>query len=534
MNDLKETLRNLMKKIFSKEPVSEVENHSPILIHGTLQKNIQHLKDTFGKSEDLILRKIKIGKQKNIEVVIIYIDGLAKTESISNFIMESIMLDFTALELENEASSTNDLLNFIKESILTASEVKDITDFATIGSSILSGDTVILIDGYNRGFSISTAGWQERGVEEPTSQTVVRGPKEGFTENFRTNTTLVRRKIKSSNLWIETKQVGKVTQTNVGIMYINGIANEKVVDEVRSRIDRIQIDAILESGYIEELIQDKTFTPFPTVYNSERPDVIAAGLLEGRVAIVVDGTPFVLLVPGLFTQYFQSAEDYYHRSDFGLIRFLRYIALFLALLGPSFYIAITTFHQEMLPTQLLMSIAAQREGVPFPAFVEAVMMEIAFEILREAGVRMPRAVGQAVSIVGALVIGQAAVEAGIVSAAMVIVVSITAIANFSFPAFNMAISIRILRFAFMFLAASFGLFGITVGLLIILLQLCNLKSFGIPYLTPMAPFFLKDQKDTIIRFPHWSLFSRPRLVSQKNMTREQTPPPTKSAPRRRK
>ena len=231
-------------------------------------------------------------------------------------------------------------------------------------------------------------------------------------------------------------------------MFIKGIVNDKVVEEVRKRLDRIDIDGILESGYIEELIQDETYTPFPTVYNTERPDVIAAGLLEGRIAILVDGTPFVLLVPALFTQYFQSAEDYYQRSDFGLLRMLRYLALFIALLGPSLYIAITTFHQEMLPTALLISLAAQREGVPFPAFIEALMMEVTFEILREAGVRMPRAVGQAVSIVGALVIGQAAVEAGIVSAAMVIVVSITAIANFSFPSFNMAISIRILRFVF--------------------------------------------------------------------------------------
>jgi spore germination protein KA len=522
-----------MKKIVKKESASDIKVHATKeCIYSSLQQNIQHLKDTFGKSADLITRKIKIGKRKNIEVGIFYIDGLVKTEFISNFIMESIMLDSTVLELDNH--STMDLLNFVKESVLTASEVKDITDFATLCSSILSGDTVILIEGYNNGFSISTAGWQERSIEEPTSQTVVRGPKEGFTENFRTNTTLIRRKIQNPNLWLETKKVGKVTQTNVGIMYINGIANEKVVDEVRARIERLNIDGLLESGYIEELIQDKTFTPFPTVYNTERPDVIAAGLLEGRVAIIVDGTPFVLLVPSLFIQYFQSAEDYYHRSDFGLLRILRYLALFLALLGPSLYIAITTFHQEMLPTPLLISISAQREGVPFPAFVEAMMMEIAFEILREAGVRMPRAIGQAVSIVGALVIGQAAVEAGIVSAAMVIVVSITAIANFSFPAFNMAISIRILRFAFMLFAASFGLFGITVALLIILLHLCNLRSFGIPYLTPMAPFIFKDQKDTIMRFPLWGLFARPRLVSQKNITREHTPSPVKSAPRTRK
>lgn len=533
MSRLKESLLDILERFFKESPSPTKKEDAKLLIHLRLQENIEHIKDTFGKSNDIITRKIKVGKQRNIEVGVFYIDGLVKTDFISDFILESFMLDSRSLEPENKIDTTKDFLTFFKDSVLTASEIKDISDLETVCSSILSGDTVILIDGYQQGYSVSTAGWEDRGVEEPTSQTVVRGPKEGFTENFRTNTALVRRKIKDPKLWLETKQVGRVTKTNVGMMFIKGIANEKVVEEVRTRIEQIDIDGILESGYIEELIQDKTSTPFPTIYNTERPDVIAAGLLEGRVAILVDGTPFVLLVPALFTQYFQSAEDYYHRSDFGLIRLLRYLALILALLGPSLYIAVTTFHQEMLPTDLLISIAAQREGVPFPAFIEALMMEIAFEILREAGIRMPRAVGQAVSIVGALVIGQAAVEAGIVSAAMVIVISITAIANFSFPAFNMAIAIRILRFGFMFLAASFGLFGITVGLLIILLHLCSLRSFGIPYMTPMAPFIAKDQKDTIVRFPFWGLFARPRLISQQNVIREQTTQSAKPTSRRR-
>ncbi|MGZ4133809.1 MAG: spore germination protein, partial [Tumebacillaceae bacterium] len=251
-------------------------------------------------------------------------------------------------------------------------------------------------------------------------------------------------------------------------------------------------------------------------------------LMEGRVAILVDGTPFALLVPALFVQFFQAAEDYYQRADIGtLLRLLRFLSFFIALLAPSLYIAISTFHQEMLPTSLLISLAAQREGVPFPAFVEAMIMEIIFEILREAGVRMPRSVGQAVSIVGALVIGQAAVEAGLVAPAMVIVVSLTAISNFVFPSFNMAISIRIIRFLLMFLAASFGLYGVTMGLIALVLHLCSLRSFGVPYLAPMAPFILDDQKDALFRPPQWALFSRPRLLSQKNIYREKNPAPEK-------
>ena len=304
-------------------------------------------------------------------------------------------------------------------------------------------------------------------------------------------------------------------------MYLNGIVNDKLVEEARIRLGRIDIDAVFESGNIEELIQDETFTPFPTLYNTERPDVIAAGIMEGRIAILVDGTPFVLMAPALFTQFYQSAEDYYQRADFAtLLRLLRYVCFFISLLAPSLYIAITTFHQELLPASLLISLAAQREGIPFPAFIEAVVMEITFEILREAGVRLPKTVGQAVSIVGALVIGQAAVEAGLVSPAMVIIVAITAISNFVIPSFNMGITIRILRFLLMLIAASFGLFGVTVGLIAIVLHLCSLRSFGIPYMSPMAPFILADQKDTIFRFPQWALYARPRLISQKNNIRE--------------
>ncbi|MGM0879256.1 MAG: spore germination protein [Bacillota bacterium] len=504
-------------------------------LKSSLEENIQQVKETLGNSRDIIIREIVIGKEGKIKAGIFYTDGLVDTKSIQNFIMESLMLDIRGLELEQKVSSGQDTLHIIKDLVLAVGDIQDVMDFDTLFNSLLSGNTILLLDGYVQGFSIGMSEWENRGVTEPSSQTVIRGPKEGFSESLRTNTALIRRKIKDPRLWLENRKIGRVTKTDVAIMYIKGIVNDKVVEEVRSRLDRIDIDSILESGNIEELIQDETYTPFPTIYNTERPDVVAAGLLEGRVAILVDGTPFVLLVPVIFGQFFQAAEDYYQRADFGtLIRCLRYLCFFIALLGPSLYIAITTFHHEMLPTPLLISLAAQREGVPFPAFIEALMMELAFEILREAGIRMPRAVGQAISIVGALVIGQAAVEAGIVSAAMVIVVSITAISSFVFPAFNMAITIRMLRFIMMGLAASFGLFGITVGVIALILHLCSLRSFGVPYMSPFAPFILSDQKDSIFRLPLWRLSSRPRLISQKNVTREQNPPTTKPEPRKLK
>ncbi|MDF2903620.1 MAG: GerA spore germination protein [Bacillus sp. (in: firmicutes)] len=515
----------------SSQQETQVDNGEQLT--GFFDEDLQKIKDTFVKSTDVIVREFKVRTEKSIKAVIIYTDGLADTTAIQNFILESLMNDASHPNLKNEFLHHHSLFDWVKNSLLTIGDIREVNNFTDLYTSVLSGNTVILLDGYSGAISASTGGWEDRGVSETASQTVVRGPRESFSENIRTNTALIRRKIKDSNLLCEQKQIGRITKTNIAVMYIKGIVTDSVVEEVHQRLDRIDIDGILESGYIEELIQDDTYSPFPTISNTERPDVVAGNLLEGRVAIVVDGTPFVLLVPALFIQSFQVAEDYYQRADVAtLLRMLRIICFLIALVGPSFYIAVTTYHQEMLPTPLLISLAAQREGVPFPAFVEAVMMEITFEILREAGIRMPRAVGQAVSIVGALVLGQAAVEAGIVSASMVIVVSITAIANFVFPAYNMAIAVRILRFGMMMFAATFGLYGITIGLLALLLHLNSLRSFGIPFMAPFGPFILEDQKDTIFRLPQWALFSRPRLINQNNVKRANNAPPTKPAPRK--
>ncbi|USK32043.1 spore germination protein [Bacillus sp. F19] len=489
------------------------------LLGTNLNVNIQHVKQLLGNSSDLVIREIQIGKGRLIKACIFYTDGLVDTNSIQNYIMKSLMLDDQDLLL----SSEQNIVQVLKDRILAVGDIQDVTEFSSLMTSLLSGDVILLLDGYSQGFKISMRGGKDRGVMESTTETVVRGPKEGFTENLRTNSALIRRKIKTPHLWLETKKIGRETVTDVGIMYIDGIANDKVIKEVHRRLDRIEIDGILESGYIEELIQDEALSPFPTVYYSERPDKIAAELLEGKVAILVDGTPIVLVVPALFVSFIQAAEDYYQRADIStLIRLLRFFSLFIALLGPSLYIAITTFHQEMLPTGLLINLAAQREGVPFPAFIEALMMEAAFEILREASLRMPKAIAQAISIVGTLVIGSAAVEAGIVSPAMVIVVAITAISSFVLPSFAMSMSIRMLRFPMMALAASFGLFGILIGFIALILHLCSLRSFGIPYMSPFGPFIKEDITDTIVRAPRGRMLFRPRLISQKNIRREQT------------
>lgn len=499
-------------------------------LHVNLEENLQQIRQTLGHSTDIIIRKVPIGQEGAQTIALLYTDGLADDKGIINFIMKSVMLNLkSSKDADREIAVASNVLQALKDYALTVGDIRDLTDFDALYNALLSGDAVILIDGQAQGVAADASGWKERGVTEPATENVVRGPREGFSESLRTNTALIRRKIKSPNLWLETKKIGRVTQTDVGIMYIKGIVNDKMVEEAHARLDRIDVDSILESGYIEELIQDDTYTPFPTVYNSERPDVIAAELLEGKIAILVDGTPFVLIVPAPFVSFLHAAEDYYQRADISsFIRLLRYVGVFIALLGPSLYIAIITFHQEMLPTQLLMSLAAQREAVPIPAFIEALMMEMTFEILREAGVRMPKYIGAAVSIVGTLVIGQAAVEAGLISPAMVIVVSTTAISSFVLPAYNMSIAFRMLRFPIMALAASFGLFGIIVGIIALILHLCSLRTFGVPYMTPFAPLIVTDHKDTILRLPHWMMTSRPHLINQKNKKRRSSTPPQKS------
>ncbi|MBD0382871.1 spore germination protein [Paenibacillus sedimenti] len=521
----RKVINNILKKDAPSTNNYQSDTLRPVLpLSSDLQSNVQTILHSIGKSPDVVIREFAFVQKDETKIAVIYMEGLADEKSVNQFIMEPLKSGNRDAGFDLIITSGADVVEQLKY-ILPVGGIEDVKDIQSLFTAILSGKAIVLADGYDRGVQIGLKGGKERAIEEPTSQTVIRGPKEGFSESISTNIALVRRKILDPELWLESLRIGRVTKTNVSFMYLHGTANDEVVREVRMRLKRIRIDGILESGYIEELIQDKRYTPFPTMFHSERPDVIAAGLLEGRVAIFVNGTPFVLLVPAIFPQFFHAAEDYYQRSDIAtLLRIIRYISFFIALLGPSVYIAITTFHHEMIPSPLLISLTAQREGVPFPAFVEALMMEVTFELLREAGVRLPRAVGQAVSIVGALVIGQAAVEAGVVSAVMVVVVSITAIASFVIPAYNMGIAVRMLRFVFMGLAASFGLYGIIIGLFLFVQHLCKLRSFGVPFMSPYSPVTLADHKDVIFRAPWRRMLTRPWFMSQSNQDRQDSSP----------
>ncbi|WP_040949056.1 spore germination protein [Gorillibacterium massiliense] len=461
---------------------------------GRLPEDISELKTRMGESPDFIVRELVLVSQQHM--AIFYVDGMVDKPALQDSILHPLL---------HRIAEDNVTLTLLQESILDTGEINLVDSYPNALDQIVAGDVLLLLEGSASGLLVAIPGWKDRSIEESKTQSLVRGPQDAFTETLRTNTTMIRRRIRDTRLRLTNFKIGKITKTSVTVMYLEGCADATLIANLTTQLNQIKVDRIIEGQYLEEilLLDMKPLTIFPRIYNTDRPDVIASGIMEGKIAILTDGTPFVLMLPALFTDFIQSAEDYYQTAVYGsLLRLLRYMSLFIGLLAPSIYIALTTFHQDMLPTQLLLSLAAQREGIPFPAFIEAMLMEITFEILREAGIRMPRAVGSAVSIVGTIVIGQAAVDASIVSPAMVIIVSITAIASFIIPAYTMSVPVRLLRFFFMGMAAILGVYGLTIGFIILTVHLCSLQSFGIPYMKPVAPFRKNANRDAIFRFPY--------------------------------
>ncbi|MFA6807516.1 MAG: spore germination protein [Eubacteriales bacterium] len=498
-------------------PVSLEQTESKKLSK-SLEKNLIKLKETFSGNSDVIFREFNIGVHNEcVPAVIIFIDGMVNINIVNENIIKALMVDVRIAE-SIPLNGKKDLIAEIEKYALSAADSKEVNNSEEIIEGILSGDTILLVDGYDVSLKISARGWESRGVTESNTEAVVRGPREGYTETLRTNTVLLRRKIKSKDLIFEGMKIGRFTKTDVCIAYIRGIANEKIVDELKKRLSKIDIDGILESGYIEAFIEDSPFSIFPTIGNTEKPDITAAKLLEGRVAIFTDGTPIVLTLPYLFVETIQNSEDYYSRPwHITFIRWIRFSALISTVFLPAIYIAGQSYHHEMIPTSLLITMAAAREGIPFPVLVEIIIMAIIFEVLREAGVRMPKPVGQAVSIVGALVLGEAAVSAGIVSAPAVIVIAFTGISGFLIYSQND--SITIMRFFFIFLAGFAGLFGILLGVIFVLIHMAGLRSFGVPYLAPIATGTVGDLKDVVIRVPLWMMRNRPSMMGSKNIER---------------
>ncbi len=478
----------------------------------------------FGNTYDLKVEDVNIGERKGVYVFLTSIvDSSAITEKLTDHII---------LSNDNNIASETDWLSFCKKTF-SGSNYHFIQYEEEMIEKIVNGYAILSLDGIRSSIAVKVSVSEKRAIEEPTTQTIIRGPKEGFVEDIETNITLIRTRIRNPALRIEEHIIGSETSTKVYLVYLDGVINKGILEEIRQRIAAIKTNAIFDSSMVEEFIADKTFTPFPLIYNTERPDSTSAHILSGKVALLVDRSPFVLTMPAILNDFVTTTEDFYQPFMMGtFLRFIRYFAFFLALLLPSLYVAMITFHHEMIPTPLMISIVTQREGIPFPAVIEALMMEITFEILREAGVRMPRAVGGTISIVGGLVIGQAAVEAGIVSHIMVIIVALTAISSFVIPVYSFSIGVRLLRFVFIFLAGSFGFYGVLLGLICMVGHLASLRSFGTPYLAPFSPFIMEEHKDSLFRFPIWSMKSRPKSLrtNAPNKQPEAEPPsPTRGA-----
>lgn len=483
-------------------------NLSRLQFTANLDENIARMKEFFKNDNTFICRVVQGRGSPALRAALFFFDGMVQSSSINESLVKPISLwEGTPLPMDQ-----------VIEKVLHIDDCPFDPGMDKVLAAFLYGDTIVLVDGDNRPAVVNTKGFEKRGTEEPDNEKVLRGPREGFTEAFMGNLGLIRRRLRTPHLRFEFLETGSVSHTTVSVCYIDGIADKDVLSDVKKRIQSIDLDAVLDSNYLNEIIRDNRYSPFPTAGFTERPDIVAAKLLEGRIALVVDGTPVALTVPHILQETFQANDDYYVSYLYtNLTRWLRVIGFMLTLVLPAIYVALLTWHQEMIPTRLLFSIAASRQGVPFTTFTEAVGTLIVFEILKEAGTRTPDTIGQALSIVGGLVLGQSAVDARFVSAPMVIVIAFSGVTALIVPKLRTAALVY--RFFLLICAAVLGLYGVLLGLGLILAHVCNLTSFGIPYLTNVLSAEKHSGRDVIVRFPWFAMKPERRFLAGWNGVR---------------
>ncbi|MDK8193521.1 spore germination protein [Paenibacillus sp. UMB7766-LJ446] len=501
----------------------ETGSYANIRLTGKYAMDLISVKETFGQNADVHIREFTI-RGTHTSAAVIYVDGLVDHDLIDKYLFTPLMTEGvpeTERETFQHPENANELKAYISSQLLPVSEVQEAETLQQAARAVLTGKNVLLIDGMAGALLVGSAKGKTRSLEEPLSEALLRGPRIGFTEQLSDNTGILRLFGGDVALFMTKYQVGTRIKKDLVIAYIQDIASSDLVTEVEKRIQSMDMDMMLESGYVEQLIEDDELSPFQQVQNTERPDRVISGLLEGRVAILLDGTPFALIVPSTFSMLLQSPEDYYERWIPGtFLRMLRFLAAMLALLAPALYISFISFHPGLIPTKLALTIIQTRQGVPFPSIIEALIMEVSIEILREAGIRLPKPIGPAMGIVGGLIIGEAAVQAGMISPFLIIVVAVTAISSFSIPSYSAGITLRILRFFGMFSAAAYGLFGVVMFFLLLCSHLVRLKSFGVPYVTPAVPFSLSDWKDFLIRAPLRMMRQRPSMMQPKDPDRK--------------
>lgn len=462
-------------------------------ISTSIAPNLEKLLQQFADNDFIIVRNFS-KSDDSLLASIVYLNILVDEKTLNQQIIRKMTEDIFVQQGQAD--------EVIIESFHSLGEVKSIQELDGIVSLIANAGIVIFVEGRSEAYGMMLPGYNTRQIDEPKIEINVRGPREGLTEDLQTNLGMVYRRLKTPELKSKSYIIGSQSQTKAIILYLENQVDPEVLKEFQSRIESIDLNVVVDSAQIEEWVQDSTYSPFPQILYTERPDRIVSALNRGKIAMIVDGTPNALIAPTSFFEMLHPSDDLYERFYFAnFLRFLRLITLFISLFGPSLYIALTTFHLEMIPTPLIMAFLSAKAGIPFPTFVEAIIMEVAFEILREASLRLPRAVGQSVSIVGALIIGEAAVQSGIVSRPMVIVVAMTGIASFTIPSFSTAIAFRLLRFPIIFLSAFAGVFGISIGLFVIILHLCSLQSNGALFLEPVESERLIQTLKKYVLFP---------------------------------
>lgn len=507
-NKDKEHGRRRLKKPLK---VSEAQEHQdPDKVSPFLEVNKKRIEEIYGlpENKDFIIREFTIALSPPVQAFALFMEGLSDKKIINQHILQPMMLFSNFHEVVEGY-----LLDHVQKRVLTGNQVTAHEKFEQIVGGVNYGSTAVFIDGCDQALLMETKGWDHRGVDTPANEPVIRGPQEAFGETLRTNTALIRKYIRSAKLTTEMFKVGEIAQTDLAIMYLRGVANDSLVKEVKRRIKSLKSDAIIDSGILEQFIEDRPWNIAPQVMATERPDRVAYMILRGKVAILLGDNPYVLIVPTTMFDQLHTQEDYYLRPLYGsFLRLVRALAFYIAFLTPGVYLSIVLFHKEMIPTELLLAITGARERVPFPSIIEVIVLEVSFEFIREASVRIPGLMGATIGIVGALILGQAAVQANIVSPILVIVVAVTGLASFAIPSYSLQFSLRIVRFAYIVLGTLLGFVGIVFGLFIQMHMMASLKSFGVPYLAPMSPT-TKTSGDVALRVSVFSWENRPDYMN---------------------
>lgn len=492
----------LQKKNSEKRDV--MKDQTPIVKE--LQQNIERFETLFEGCADIKKRKFALGQEADVTCYIAFIEVTVSNMMLSESILGKMLSRMCEL-------SRGEIYRYITENGLGISDVSEILTIEDAAALMMTGDAVVFIDGCEKAYKIAGKGYPDMGVQSVQSEQVTRGSRESFTDSVKANTALIRKRIRSHELKVKEIKAGRRTQTLNALVYMDSVVRKDILENVEKRLEEIDIDGVLDSGILEQLMEDSWKSPFPQFQTTERPDKAAMAVLEGRIVLLTDNSPVSIILPVNYNSFFQTTDDYYNRWEIVTIeRLIRYAASFLAMLLPAMYLAVTNFHTQLLPTELVLAFAKAREGVPFSAVVEVLLMELAFELLREAGVRIPGSLGSTIGIVGGLIIGQAAVTANLVSPIVVIVVAVTALSSFAIPNEEFASAYRILKFLFILVAAFMGYYGILLAGLLLLMHLSGLESFGIPYLTPFVAAELNDYeewKDSLVRQPLFRLLRRP-------------------------